>query len=98
MIIDETRTGYGLTGVLWAQQLYGIEADITVLGGAGGGCFPFGAVVAPSLYFDGCRPASRQAGNPVICAAGKATLDQLTPTLLEHVTDVGIVLGDVRVR
>ena len=37
VVIDETRTGFGRTGTLWAQEQWQVAADITVLGGAGGG-------------------------------------------------------------
>ena len=51
-IVDESRTGYGRTGWLWVHQQCGIDPTITILGGAGGGGMPFGAVVAPRRVFD----------------------------------------------
>lgn len=97
IIADESRTGFGRTGMLWGQERWQVVADITVVGGAGGGGYPFGAVVAPASYFDvvadevSRRP---QAGHPAICAAGYATIEAITGPLLEHVTDAGHVLDD----
>jgi 4-aminobutyrate aminotransferase-like enzyme len=96
VIVDETWTGFGRTGTLWAQEQWGITADITVLGAAGGGGFPFAAVVAPSACFSSYVPTvSPQAGHPIICAAGKVMLNQLSPILLEHVKELGHILTDM---
>ena len=90
VIVDETVTGYGRTGALWAHQSYGIDPTITVLGGAGGGGLPFGAVVAPAALFASWRPPQRLFGaSAVICQAGRITLERITPALLENATEVG---------
>lgn len=93
VIADETRTGYGRTGRLWGQERWNVNADITVLGGAGGGGFPFGAVVAPESYFEiaakNIRP-NLMAGNPVICAAGMQVLGQIDSPLLLHVEESAV--------
>lgn len=95
VIADERRTGFGRTGSMWAFEQYGLDPDITVLGGAGGGGFPFGAVVAPKHYFDAHRPPQRLFGaSPVVCAAGLAVLEQITEPLLEHVKDCGHVFTE----
>lgn len=95
VIVDETRTGFGRTGSLWAHEQYGIDPDITVLGGAGGGGFPFGAVVAGAHLFEALKPTGRLfGGSSVICQAGLATLEQITGPLLEHVRDVGHIFTD----
>jgi len=91
IIVNESITGFGRTGAPWGQHTWDIVPDITVIGGAGGGGFPFGAVVAPVEYFTedlfefwGPR---RQAGNPAIMAAGYATLKAIDAPLLEHVKE-----------
>ena len=94
-IVDESRTGYGRTGSLWAHQQWGIDPAITVLGGAGGGGLPFGAVVAPRRVFDSYLIPRRQFGAcAAICRAGAVVLEQITPVLCEHVTDAGHVFDD----
>jgi 4-aminobutyrate aminotransferase-like enzyme len=91
IIADETLTGFGRTGMAWGHHRWDFTPDITVIGGAGGGGFPFGAVVAPAEYFteelrSNWHPL-RQAGNPAICAAGAATLKAIDAPLLTHVQD-----------
>ncbi|OCT15350.1 4-aminobutyrate aminotransferase [Paenibacillus pectinilyticus] len=46
LIVDETATGLGRTGTMFAYQHYGIEPDMMVLGkGLGGGVFPMAALL-----------------------------------------------------
>lgn len=92
IIADETLTGFGRTGMTWGQERWDFTPDITIVGGAGGGGFPFGAVVAPVEYFteemrSHVLQPPRQAGNPAICAAGYATLKAIDAPLLTHVQD-----------
>ena len=95
VILNEARTGYGRTGSMWCQEQYAIDPAITILGGAGGGGFPFGAVVAGPQYFDLYEHPPRIFGaSPVICQAGLSTLEQISGPLLEHVIDCGHVLTD----
>jgi 4-aminobutyrate aminotransferase-like enzyme len=107
VIADERLTGYGRCGaLLWGQQRYGVDADIIVIGGPGGGGLPFGAVIAPRSFFDApnghdsCAhghtgPVVRAfAGNPVVCAAGAAMMAQIHGGLLEHVDDVAGAMHD----
>lgn len=94
VIVDETATGYGRTGSLWAHQPYGIDPTITVLGGAGGGGFPFGAVVSSRANFAAYTPPQRLFGaSPVICCAGWSVLDQITPELCAHVRTTGRIFA-----
>ena len=99
VIIDEVQTGYGRTGTFLAQEQYGVAADITCLGKAGGGGLPFGAVVSSRENFEKLQtPAlshlSTFGGNPLVMAAGLAVLEQIDDMLLEHVQDVGHDLED----
>jgi len=99
VIIDEVQTGYGRTGTFLAQEQYGVDADITCLGKAGGGGLPFGAVVSSRENFEKLQsPAlshlSTFGGNPLVMAAGLATLEQIDGMLLEHVVDAGHKLED----
>lgn len=79
LVFDEVITGFRVD-YRGAQTLYGVSADLTVLGKIIGGGFPMGAfggrrdimsMVAPAgpVY-----QAGTLSGNPVACAAGLATL------------------------
>lgn len=95
VIADERIAGFGRTGKVWSQERWEFAADITVVGGAAGGGFPFGAVVAPKRYFEDRSGAMLhyQGGHPAIYAAGLQTLNALTPELMEHVTSAHTVFG-----
>lgn len=86
-VVDESFTGFGRTGRMFAQETFGVTADMTILGGAGGGGFPFGAVVAPKEIMDSVSleglPASIFAGNPMACSAGLSIITQLTEMTLQ---------------
>lgn len=99
VIIDEIQTGYGRTGTFLAQEQYGVQADITCLGKAGGGGLPFGAVVSSRENFEKLQsPAlshlSTFGGNPVVMAAGLAVIEGIHEGLLENVKEVGQYLHD----
>lgn len=99
VIVDEIQTGYGRTGTFLAQEQYGIDADITCLGKAGGGGLPFGAVVSSRSNFERLQsPAlshlSTFGGNPVVMSAGLATIEYIQEELLEHVKEVGKYLTE----
>lgn len=83
LIFDEVMTGFRLARG-GAQELYGIQPDLTTLGKIIGGGLPVGAyggradvmnMIAPSgpVY-----QAGTLSGNPLAVAAGQATLDRLT--------------------
>ena len=80
LIIDEVQTGFGRTGRIWAYEHYGIEADILVAGKAIGGGFPVSAVFMPeevaSRIVRGDH-GSTYGGNPLACAAVKASAEVL---------------------
>ncbi|HPS53533.1 MAG TPA: glutamate-1-semialdehyde 2,1-aminomutase [Phycisphaerae bacterium] len=79
LIFDEVMTGFR---VAWggAQELYGVQADITTLGKIIGGGMPVGAVAGPSEIMDRLSPlgdvyqAGTLSGNGPAMAAGIATL------------------------
>jgi putrescine aminotransferase len=82
LIADETRSGIGRTGVMFAIEHEEVVPDILVFGGAlGGGVLPVAGYVAGHRVNDrvyGRRDptlhASATGGNPAACAAGVATL------------------------
>lgn len=98
VVIDETRTGFGRTGKLWAQHQWEVRPDITVIGGPGGGGLPFGAVVAPRGFWDLAADQftpSQYAGTPIVCAAGVMTLNRVDDRLCDHVAEMGAVAHEV---
>jgi acetylornithine/N-succinyldiaminopimelate aminotransferase len=80
MILDEVQTGMGRTGKLFAYEHFGIRPDImTVAKGLGGGV-PIGAALATNKVASAFQPgnhASTFGGNPLVCAAGAATIETL---------------------
>ncbi len=83
LIFDEVITGFRLSPG-GAQQLFGINADITCLGKIIGGGLPAAAVGARAGIMDLLAPigpvyqAGTLSGNPIATAAANATLDILT--------------------
>jgi glutamate-1-semialdehyde 2,1-aminomutase len=82
LIFDEVMTGFRLSKG-GAQELYGIEPDITTLGKIIGGGMPVGAYGGKKVIMDNVSPsgpvyqAGTLSGNPVAMAAGLAMLKQL---------------------
>ncbi|HUC07699.1 MAG TPA: glutamate-1-semialdehyde 2,1-aminomutase [Solirubrobacterales bacterium] len=82
LIFDEVITGFRVARG-GAQQLYGIEPDLTVLGKVLGGGLPAAAFAGPRQLIERIAPAGdvyqagTLSGNPLATAAGLATLRQL---------------------
>jgi len=82
LVIDEVMTGFR-SQFGGAQELLGVEADITCLGKVVGGGFPVGAYGARNEIMNMVSPlgamyqAGTLSGNPVAMAAGIATLTEL---------------------
>jgi acetylornithine/N-succinyldiaminopimelate aminotransferase len=83
LILDESQTGFGRTGTLWAFSAYDIVPDILVLAKAIGGGMPLGAFIADKKLMDSLtnQPVlghlSTFGGHPLSCAAGHAALQFL---------------------
>jgi acetylornithine/LysW-gamma-L-lysine aminotransferase len=76
LILDEVQTGFGRTGRMFALEHYGLEPDLLCMAKGIAGGFPMGAValgvrVAPLAV--GAH-GSTFGGNPLACAAARATL------------------------
>jgi len=91
LIIDEVITGFRLYNGA-AQQILGVEADLTTLGKIIGGGLPVAAYGGRAELMDNVAPlgpvyqAGTLAGNPLAMSAGIAALKQLTaPGLYERV-------------
>ena len=82
LIIDEVMTGFR-SKFGGAQELLGVEADITCLGKVIGGGFPVGAYGARNEIMENVAPlggmyqAGTLSGNPIAMAAGISTLTEL---------------------
>ncbi|MEB0009769.1 aspartate aminotransferase family protein [Pseudomonas sp. RTB3] len=81
LIIDEIQSGFGRTGQRFAFSRLGIEPDLLLLGKSIAGGMPLGAVVGKKALMDALPKGGlggTYSGNPMACAAGLATLDQMT--------------------
>jgi glutamate-1-semialdehyde 2,1-aminomutase len=82
LIFDEVMTGFRLA-YGGAQELYGIQPDLTTMGKIIGGGLPVGAYGGPSEIMNLIAPlgpvyqAGTLSGNPLAMAAGYATLSYL---------------------
>lgn len=82
LIADEVMTGFR-SKFGGAQELLGVEADITCLGKVIGGGFPVGAYGARNEIMENVAPlggmyqAGTLSGNPIAMAAGISTLTEL---------------------
>jgi glutamate-1-semialdehyde 2,1-aminomutase len=82
LVFDEVITGFRVSRG-GAQELYGIDPDLTVLGKVIGGGLPAAALGGPSALLGRLAPsgdvyqAGTLSGNPLAVAAGLATLREL---------------------
>jgi glutamate-1-semialdehyde 2,1-aminomutase len=82
LIFDEVMTGFRLA-FGGAQELYGVQPDLTTMGKIIGGGLPVGAYGGPSEVMDLIAPlgpvyqAGTLSGNPLAMAAGYSTLTYL---------------------
>ena len=81
LIIDEIQSGFGRTGQRFAFSRLGIEPDLLLLGKSIAGGVPLGAVVGRKTLMDTLPKGGlggTYSGNPLACAAGLATLDEMS--------------------
>ncbi len=94
LIVDETQTGFGRLGHLFAHQAEDVVPDMLLLGTAmSSGCFPASAVTARGHVAGLLRTFAHDAtfkGNPVWCAAASAAVDVVVD---EHLVDRSRDLG-----
>jgi glutamate-1-semialdehyde 2,1-aminomutase len=89
LIFDEVITGFRVARG-GAQELYGIEPDLTVMGKVLGGGLPAAAFAGPAAAMERIAPAGdvyqagTLSGNPLAVAAGLATLDHLDAAAYER--------------
>ncbi|MDP7667712.1 MAG: aspartate aminotransferase family protein [Rhodospirillales bacterium] len=80
LIFDESQAGLGKTGRMWAHQHSGVVPDIMVVSKHFGGGLPISAVcasaeVAERAVANGFFATRSHAADPVLCAAGLASLE-----------------------
>jgi acetylornithine/N-succinyldiaminopimelate aminotransferase len=95
LIVDEIQTGMGRTGKLFHYEHAGIEPDIMTLGKGIGGGVPLAALLATEAAscFEHGDQGGTFNGNPLMCAAGVAVLEQVgTPDFLKSVVETGLYL------
>jgi len=80
MAFDEMQAGFGRTGKRFGFEHYGVIPDLICCGKGIGGGFPLSAVIGKAKVMDlpsVGNMSSTHSGNPVVCAAGLAVLDEL---------------------
>ncbi len=79
LILDEVQTGFGRTGRWFALEHHGLAPDLLVLAKALGGGMPIGAVAISGALgpFAAGIHGSTFGGNPLACAAARATIGVL---------------------
>jgi acetylornithine aminotransferase len=82
LIIDETRTGLGRSGKLWASEHYDVQADMMVVGkGLSGGLYPVSALMAREEIYERCMNEhafayiSSLGGNEISCVVADKVLE-----------------------
>ncbi|HWE62809.1 MAG TPA: acetylornithine transaminase [Chloroflexota bacterium] len=92
LILDEVQSGIGRTGEFLASQGYGVQGDIVTLAKGLCGGLPAGAALArgAASCFEPGDHGSTMGGNPLVCAAGLATLRTIRDEgIMEHVRVIG---------
>jgi acetylornithine aminotransferase len=101
-IVDETRTGLGRSGRLWASEHYNIEPAMMITGkGLSGGLYPVSALLTREDIYEKCMNEhafayiSSLGGNEISCIVARTVLDVASrPTFLKNVRDTSDVLQD----
>lgn len=77
---DEQQSGFGRTGKKFGYQIYGVKPDIICCGKGMGSGYPLSGVFAKSKILNLPTPgsfSSTHSANPLACAAGLATIEEL---------------------
>lgn len=98
LIADEVQTGFGRTGKWLASEHFDVVPDIIAMAKAIGGGLPLSAVIGKKEIMDKWEIATHGTtfgGNPVSCAAGKATLEVIKEErLMENAEKIGNLIKD----
>jgi len=98
LIVDETQSGFGRTGKMFAIESTDIEPDAMIMAKGFASGFPMAAIGTrrelDDKWVTGSHSGSSN-GNPIACAAALATIDVLTePGFLDAVSSRGEQLID----
>ena len=95
-IADEVQCGYGRTGLFYAQDYSGVEADIYTMAKGMGNGFPIGAIsISPKFKASYGSLGTTFGGNHLACAAALAVLEIIQQDkLMENAALVGQYLID----
>jgi len=96
VVFDEVQGGFGRTGRFFAYQHYEVEPDLVCCGKGMGSGLPLAAVLGPAAVMDlpeAGSMSSTHSANPLACAAGLATLEELEAKhLVEEAARKGEIL------
>jgi acetylornithine/LysW-gamma-L-lysine aminotransferase len=93
-VADEIQSGFGRTGKMFACEHFGISPDILCLGKGIASGLPMGVTLASDRLMSSLsvgEHTSTFGGNPVVCAAGAATIEVLVE---EHLVENAARVGD----
>lgn len=95
-IADEVQCGYGRTGLFYAQDYSGVDADIYTMAKGMGNGFPIGAIsISPKFEASYGSLGTTFGGNHMACAAALAVLEVIQQEkLMENAAQVGQYLID----
>ncbi|WP_313672418.1 aspartate aminotransferase family protein [Sphingobacterium multivorum] len=93
-IADEVQCGYGRTGLFYAQDYSGVEADIYTMAKGMGNGFPIGAIsISPKFKATYGSLGTTFGGNHLACAAALAVLEVIQQDqLMKNAAQVGTYL------
>ena len=96
LIVDESQTGFGRTGAMFALTHFGLQPDIIIMSNAIANGVPMGVVAITKAIGDKLTNQFRISpfgGNPVSCTAACATIDYLKQFALpERAKEMGSYL------
>jgi len=87
LAFDEMQSGFGRTGKTFGYQHYNVTADLISCGKAMGGGFPLSGVLGSKTLLDLPKKgslSSTHSGNPIVCAAGTAVIEEINRMDLIH--------------
>jgi acetylornithine aminotransferase len=92
LILDEIQSGYGRSGLFFAHQHAGIEADIITTAKGMGNGFPIGGVlISPKLKAEYGMLGTTFGGNHLACTAALAVIDVIEN---EHLVENAARMGE----
>jgi 4-aminobutyrate aminotransferase / (S)-3-amino-2-methylpropionate transaminase / 5-aminovalerate transaminase len=80
LAFDEMQAGFGRTGTKFGYEHYGVQPDLICCGKGMGGGFPLSGVLGKSWVMDlpgFGNMSSTHSANPISCAAGLATIQEI---------------------